>query len=33
MAVNEQETEIKYEATAGTTLPSFDELPQVARTR
>jgi CHAD domain-containing protein len=33
MADSEQETEIKYEATAGTTLPSFDELPQVARTR
>ena len=33
MAVDARETEIKYEATAGTSLPSFDDLPQVARTR
>src|SRR6266702_3500054 len=33
MAVAARETEIKYEATAGTSLPSFDDLPQVARTR
>ena len=33
MAVQARETEIKYEATAGAPLPSFDVLPQVARTR
>lgn len=33
MAANSTETEIKYEAAAGTSLPSFDELPQVARTK
>src|ERR1022692_1832700 len=33
MAVQARETEIKYEATAGGSLPSFDLLPQVARTR
>jgi CHAD domain-containing protein len=33
MAANSTETEIKYEATAGAPLPSFDELPQVARTK
>src|SRR6266571_5092709 len=32
MAVDARETEIKYEATAGTSLPSFDDLPEVART-
>src|SRR5579859_5160920 len=32
MAIGTQETEIKYEAAAGTSLPRFDELPQVART-
>jgi CHAD domain-containing protein len=31
MAVNSTETEIKYESAAGVVLPSFDELPQVAR--
>ena len=33
MAVDASETEVKYEATADTSLPSFDGLPQVARTR
>ena len=33
MAVQARETEIKYEAAAGASLPSFDVLPQVARTR
>jgi CHAD domain-containing protein len=33
MAVQARETEIKYEATVGASLPSFDDLPQVARTR
>lgn len=33
MAANSTETEIKYEAAAGAPLPSFDELPQVARTK
>ncbi len=33
MAVQARETEIKYEATVGAALPSFDVLPQVARTR
>jgi len=33
MAANSTEIEIKYEAAAGVTLPSFDELPQVARTK
>src|SRR5712671_6834986 len=32
MAANSTETEIKYEAAPGAALPSFDELPQVART-
>jgi CHAD domain-containing protein len=32
MAANATETEIKYEAAPGATLPSFDELPEVART-
>ena len=32
MAVQARETEIKYEATVGAALPSFDVLPQVART-
>src|SRR5258708_35345760 len=32
MAASSTETEIKYEAAPGTALPSFDELPQVART-
>ncbi len=31
MAVTSTETEIKYEATAGVTLPDFTQLPQVAR--
>ncbi|HUZ53401.1 MAG TPA: CYTH and CHAD domain-containing protein [Streptosporangiaceae bacterium] len=33
MAVQARETEIKYEAAVGASLPSFDILPQVARTR
>src|SRR5215467_1309316 len=33
MAVAARETEIKYEATEGTTLPSFGELRQVTGTR
>ncbi len=33
MAVKARETEIKYEAAAGVPLPTFDVLPQVARTR
>ena len=33
MAVDARETEIKYEAAAGMALPSFADLPQVARTR
>src|SRR5258708_22925940 len=32
MAASSTETEIKYEAAPGAPLPSFDELPQVART-
>jgi len=32
MAVNVNETEIKYDAPAGAALPRLDELPQVART-
>jgi CHAD domain-containing protein len=32
MAVNVNETEIKYDAPAGPTLPRLDDLPQVART-
>jgi CHAD domain-containing protein len=32
MAVNVNETEIKYDAPAGATLPRLDDLPQVART-
>ena len=32
MAASSTETEIKYEAAPGAALPSFDELPQVART-
>ena len=32
MAASSTETEIKYEAASGAALPSFDELPQVART-
>lgn len=32
MAADMRETEIKYEATAGTSLPRFENLPQVART-
>ncbi len=33
MAAQAHETEIKYEASVGASLPSFDALPQVARTR
>jgi inorganic triphosphatase YgiF len=33
MAEQARETEIKYEAAAGASLPAFDALPQVARTR
>src|SRR6266567_4395118 len=33
MAAQSHETEIKYEASVGASLPSFDALPQVARTR
>ena len=33
MAQEARETEIKYEAAAGASLPAFDVLPQVARTR
>jgi CHAD domain-containing protein len=33
MPANSTETEIKYEAAAGAPLPSFEELPQVARTK
>ena len=33
MAVDARETEIKYEATEGITLPSFGDLPQVTGTR
>jgi CHAD domain-containing protein len=32
MAANSTETEIKYEAASGAAMPSFDGLPQVART-
>jgi CHAD domain-containing protein len=32
MAANSTETEIKYESAPGAVMPSFDELPQVART-
>jgi CHAD domain-containing protein len=32
MAANSTETEIKYESADGAVMPSFDELPQVART-
>src|SRR5258708_34028799 len=32
MAASSTETEIKYEAAPGAALPSFDELPRVART-